>query len=122
MAEALEKWNVDIFKMTLPRIYQIVVEMDRRAREKLEAAFPGDQGKINYMALIGDNQVRMANICAYTANSINGVSKLHSEIIKESVFHDYYLYQASGFQERDQRHRLPPLAAGLQPRAVQAAG
>ena len=98
MAEALEKWNVDIFKMTLPRIYQIVAEMDRRAREKLEAAFPGDQGKINYMALIGDNQVRMANICAYTANSINGVSKLHSEIIKESVFHDYYLFKPQAFK------------------------
>ena len=98
MAEALEKWNVDIFKMTLPRIYQIVVEMDRRAREKLEAAFPGDQGKINYMALIGDNQVRMANICAYTANSINGVSKLHSEIIKDSVFHDYYLFKPKAFK------------------------
>ena len=98
MAEALEKWNVDIFKMTLPRIYQIVVEMNRRAREKLEAAFPGDEGKINYMALIGDNQVRMANICAYTANSINGVSKLHSEIIKESVFHDYYLFKPNAFK------------------------
>ena len=98
MAEALEKWNVDIFKMTLPRIYQIVVEMDRRAREELEKAFPGDQGKIDYMALIGDNQVRMANICAYTANSINGVSKLHSEIIKESVFHDYYLFKPQAFK------------------------
>ena len=98
MAEALEKWNVDIFKMTLPRIYQIVVEMNRRAREELEKAFPGDEGKINYMALIGDNQVRMANICAYTANSINGVSKLHSEIIKESVFHDYYLFKPNAFK------------------------
>ena len=98
MAEALEKWNVDIFKMTLPRIYQIVVEMDRRARAELEKAFPGDQGKINYMALIGDNQVRMANICAYTANSINGVSKLHSEIIKDSVFHDYYLFKPKAFK------------------------
>ena len=98
MAEALEKWNVDIFKMTLPRIYQIVVEMDRRAREELAKAFPGDQGKIDYMALIGDNQVRMANICAYTANSINGVSKLHSEIIKESVFHDYYLFKPNAFK------------------------
>ena len=98
MAEALEKWNVDIFKMTLPRIYQIVVEMDRRAREELAKAFPGDQGKIDYMALIGDNQVRMANICAYTANSINGVSKLHSEIIKESVFHDYYLFKPQAFK------------------------
>ena len=98
MAEALEKWNVDIFKMTLPRIYQIVVEMNRRAREELEKAFPGDEGKINYMALIGDNQVRMANICAYTANSINGVSKLHSEIIKDSVFHDYYLFKPQAFK------------------------
>ena len=98
MAEALEKWNVDIFRMTLPRIYQIVVEMDRRARAELEKAFPGDQGKINYMALIGDNQVRMANICAYTANSINGVSKLHSEIIKQSVFHDYYLFKPQAFK------------------------
>ena len=98
MSEALEKWNVDIFKMTLPRIYQIVVEMDRRAREKLEAAFPGDQGKINYMAIIGDNQVRMANICAYTCHSINGVSKLHSEIIKDSVFHDYFLYKPKAFK------------------------
>ena len=70
MAEALEKWNVDIFKMTLPRIYQIVVEMDRRARAELEKVFPGDKGKIDYMALIGDNQVRMANICAYTANTL----------------------------------------------------
>ena len=78
-----------------------------------QKAFPGDQGKIDYMALIGDNQVRMANICAYTANSINGVSKLHSEIIKESVFHDYYLFKPQRLQERDQRHRLPPLAAGL---------
>ena len=98
MAEALEKWNVDIFKMTLPRIYQIVVEMNRRAREELEKAFPGDEGKINYMALIGDNQVRMANICAYTSHSINGVSKLHSEIIKDSVFHDYYLFKPQAFK------------------------
>ena len=98
MGEALEKWNVDIFKMTLPRIYQIVVEMNRRAREELEKAFPGDEGKINYMALIGDNQVRMANICAYTSHSINGVSKLHSEIIKDSVFHDYYLFKPQAFK------------------------
>ena len=98
MAEALEKWNVDIFKMTLPRIYQIVAEMDRRCRIELNKAFPGDKGKIDYMALIGDNQVRMANICAYTANSINGVSRLHSEIIKQSVFHDYYLYKPAAFK------------------------
>ena len=58
MAEALEKWNVDIFKMTLPRIYQIVIELDRRCRAELELAFPGDQGKIDYTApetgMVGD--------------------------------------------------------------------
>ena len=98
MSEALEKWNVDIFRSTLPRIWQIVQEMDRRCRADLEKAFPGDQGKINYMAIIGDNQVRMANICAYTCHSINGVSKLHSEIIKDSVFHDYFLYKPEAFK------------------------
>lgn len=98
MSEALEKWNVDLFRMTLPRIYMIVQEMDRRARMDLEQAFPGDIGKINYMALIGDNQIRMANICAYTCHSINGVSKLHSEIIKQSVFHDYYLFKPAAFK------------------------
>ena len=98
MSEALEKWNVDIFRSTLPRIWQIVQEMDRRCRADLEKAFPGDQGKINYMAIIGDNQVRMANICAYTSHSINGVSKLHSEIIKDSVFHDYFLYKPQAFK------------------------
>ena len=98
MSEALEKWSVDIFRSTLPRIWQIVQEMDRRCRADLEKAFPGDQGKINYMAIIGDNQVRMANICAYTCHSINGVSKLHSEIIKDSVFHDYFLYKTEAFK------------------------
>ena len=98
MSEALEKWNVDIFRSTLPRIWQIVQEMNRRCRADLEKAFPGDQGKINYMAIIGDNQVRMANICAYTCHSINGVSKLHSEIIKDSVFHDYFLYKPQAFK------------------------
>ncbi|HJD22505.1 MAG TPA: glycogen/starch/alpha-glucan family phosphorylase, partial [Candidatus Gemmiger faecigallinarum] len=97
MSEALEKWNVDIFRSTLPRIWQIVCEMDRRCRADLEKAFPGDKGKIDYMAILGDNQVRMANICAYTCHSINGVSKLHSEIIKDSVFHDYFLYKPQAF-------------------------
>ena len=98
MSEALEKWNVDIFRSTLPRIWQIVCEMDRRCRADLERAFPGDQGKINYMAILGDNQVRTANICAYVCHAINGVSKLHSEIIKDSVFHDYYLFKPKAFK------------------------
>ena len=98
MSEALEKWNADIFRNTLPRIWQIVCEMDRRCRAELAKAFPGDQGKIDYMAIIGDNQVRTANICAYTCHAINGVSKLHSEIIKDSVFHDYFLYKPQAFK------------------------
>ena len=98
MSEALEKWNVDIFRSTLPRIWQIVCEMDRRCREDLFKVFPGDVGKVDYMAILGDNQVRMANICAYTCHSINGVSKLHSEIIKDSVFHDYFLYKPKAFK------------------------
>ena len=98
MSEALEKWNIDIFRSTLPRIWQIVCEMDRRCRIELEKAFPGDQGKINYMAILGDNQVRMANICCYTCHAINGVSKLHSEIIKDSVFHDYFLFKPKAFK------------------------
>ena len=98
MSEALEKWNADIFRSTLPRIWQIVCEMDRRCRAELAQAFPGDQGKIDYMAIIGDNQVRTANICAYTCHAINGVSKLHSEIIKDSVFHDYFLYKPKAFK------------------------
>ena len=98
MSEALEKWNADIFRNALPRIWQIVCEMDRRCRADLAKAFPGDQGKIDYMAIIGDNQVRTANICAYTCHAINGVSKLHSEIIKDSVFHDYFLYKPQAFK------------------------
>ncbi len=98
MSEALEKWNADIFRNTLPRIWQIVCEMDRRCRAELAQAFPGDQGKIDYMAIIGDNQVRTANICAYTCHAINGVSKLHSEIIKDSVFHDYFLFKPKAFK------------------------
>ncbi|WP_395151223.1 glycogen/starch/alpha-glucan family phosphorylase, partial [uncultured Allofournierella sp.] len=98
MSEALEKWNIDIFRTTLPRIYSIVEELDRRCRKDFEQAFPGDYGKINYMAILGDHQVRMANICCYVCHSINGVSKLHSEIIKDSVFHDYYLYKPAAFK------------------------
>ena len=98
MSEALEKWNADIFRSTLPRIWQIVCEIDRRCRIELEKAFPGDYGKINYMAILGDNQVRTANICAYVCHAINGVSKLHSEIIKDSVFHDYYLFKPKAFK------------------------
>ena len=98
MSEALEKWDLDIFQSTLPRIYEIVKELDKRARAELLEHFKGDVGKVDYMALIGDKKVRMANICAYVCHSINGVSKLHSEIIKEDVFNDYFLYKPKAFK------------------------
>ena len=97
MSEALEKWPVDLFRRTLPRIYGIIQEMDNRARASFELAFPGDTGKIDYMAPLGEGQVRMANICCYMCHSINGVSKLHSEIITQTVFHDYFLYSPEKF-------------------------
>ncbi len=97
MSEALEKWPVELFRRTLPRIYMIVQEMDNHARAAFEKAFPGDTGKIEYMALVGEGQVRMANICCYASHSINGVSQLHSEIIKERTFHDYWLYSPKKF-------------------------
>ncbi|MGD9559681.1 MAG: glycogen/starch/alpha-glucan phosphorylase [Oscillospiraceae bacterium] len=97
MSEALEKWPEDIFRRTLPRIYGIIQEMDNRARADFELVFPGDTGKIDYMAILGDHQVRMANICCYMCHSINGVSRLHSEIIKQTVFNDYYLYSPEKF-------------------------
>lgn len=97
MAEALESWQGSLFRSTLPRIYSIVEEMDRRARAELEDVFHGDEGKINYMAVLSDGYVRMANICCFVCHSINGVSRLHSEIIKQTVFHDYYLYAPQKF-------------------------
>ncbi len=97
MSEALEKWPVDIFRRTLPRIYNIVQELDTRARADFFRVFPGDVGKVDYMAILGEGQVRMANICCYMCHSINGVSKLHSDIIKQSTFHDYYLFKPEKF-------------------------
>ena len=90
MSEALEKWSTWLFEEQLPRVYSIVNEIDRRLREKLNAFYPGDFGKIEYMAVIGDGEVRMANLCLACCHTINGVSKLHSEILKNSIFSDYY--------------------------------
>ncbi|MFI3206809.1 MAG: glycogen/starch/alpha-glucan phosphorylase [Clostridia bacterium] len=89
MAEALESWNGEMFKYRLPRIYQIVEEIDRRfwvsMREK-----GVDEGKIWRMAPINNGYVKMANLAVIAAHSVNGVSELHSEILKDSVFHDFY--------------------------------
>jgi len=94
----LEKWNVGLFKETLPRIYDILEELNKRARQDLFNHFPGDWGKIDYMSLVNGNEVRTANICCYVCHSINGVSELHSEIIKDTVFHDYFLFAPKKFK------------------------
>lgn len=98
LPEALEKWNVNMFKETLPRIYEIIEEMNRRARIEMLEKFPGDYGKVDYMSLIHNGEIRTANICCYVCHSINGVSQLHSQIIKDSVFHDFYLFTPEKFK------------------------
>lgn len=98
LPEALEKWNVGLFKETLPRIYDILEELNKRARQDLFRKFPGDWGKVDYMSLVHGNEVRTANICCYVCHSINGVSELHSEIIKDTVFNDYFLFSPKKFK------------------------
>lgn len=97
LAEALEKWKTQLVQMMMPRIYVIICEINRRFREEMEKVFPGDEGKINYMAPIGEDQVRMANLSVVGSNKVNGVSSLHSEILKKDVFHDFYLWKPEKF-------------------------
>ena len=89
MSEALERWNVDLFREQLPRVYSICVEINRRLIEHLSAVYPNDWGKINYMAVIANNEVRMANLCLACCHAVNGVSKLHSDILRNGIFRDY---------------------------------
>ena len=90
MSEALERWSVSLFEEQLPRIYAIVREIDRRLREKLASFYPADIGKISNMAIIENGEVRMANLCLACCHTVNGVSRLHTDILKESIFKDYY--------------------------------
>ena len=90
MPEALETWNEDIFRLKLPRIYAIIKEINERFCREAWAAFPGNWNKISKMSIIGYGQVRMANLCVVGSHAINGVSKLHSDILTKSVFHDFY--------------------------------
>ena len=90
MAEALEKWNEDIFRNLLPRIYQIVQEIDRRFCAELRDVYHYDPYDIDRMRVVYDFQVRMANLAVIASHSVNGVSKLHSQILRDSVFRDYY--------------------------------
>ena len=89
MSEALEKWDLTLFRHHLPRITSIVEEINRRFCNYVYENFPEKRGAIGSMAAIGDNQVRMANLCLIACFSVNGVSKLHSDILKYDVFKDY---------------------------------
>ncbi len=91
MAEALEKWPEDIFKQLLPRIYQIVVEINQRFCNDLWSFYPNDWNKVAYNAILSHNQIKMANLCLAASHTINGVSALHSQILKDDIFHDYYV-------------------------------
>ena len=90
MAEALEKWPIEIFSRLLPRIYQIVEEINRRFILQIQAEFPGDNGKVARMAIVYDGQVKMAHLAIAAGYSVNGVAKLHTEILKTEELHDLY--------------------------------
>lgn len=90
MAEALEKWPIEIFSRLLPRVYQIIEEINRRFILQIQSRFPGDQGKVARMAIIYDGQVKMAHLAIAAGYSVNGVARLHTEILKNEQLHDFY--------------------------------
>ena len=91
MPEALEAWNEDLFRLKLPRIYAIINEINERFCREAWKTFPGNWNRISKMSIISYGQVRMANLCAVGCHSINGVSKLHSDILTKSIFKDFYM-------------------------------
>ncbi|QNM04791.1 glycogen/starch/alpha-glucan phosphorylase [Qiania dongpingensis] len=90
MAEALEKWPLELFSRLLPRIYQIVEEINRRFVERIRQTYPGDEEKVRSMAIIYDGQVKMAHLAIAGSFSVNGVAQLHTEILKKKVLKDFY--------------------------------
>ena len=90
MAEALEKWDITLFRELLPRIYQIVQEIDRRWNIRMREEFRCDNAEVEKMQILRDSKVHMANLCVVGGHYVNGVSKLHSQIIKDDVFHEFY--------------------------------
>ncbi len=90
MPEALETWNEDLFRLKLPRIYTIVKEINERFCQEAWKHAPGNWGKISKMSIVGYGQVRMANLSVIGSHSVNGVSALHSQILKDSTFKDFY--------------------------------
>ncbi len=96
MAEALECWGEDLFKRLLPRIYQIVKEIDNRFRRKIWEA-TRDAGRVERMAIVSNGAVRMANLCVAVCHKVNGVSALHSQILKDTVFNEFYTLEPKKF-------------------------
>lgn len=90
LSEALEKWDIALFQPLLPRIYQIIEEINRRFVEELHQKYPGDFGKIQYMSIIRNSQVRMAWLAIVGSHKVNGVAALHTEILKNSELKDWY--------------------------------
>ncbi len=97
MPEALECWRTDLFKMKLPRIFSIVTEINRRYTEGLFSVYFGDFERISRMAILAYGQVRMAHLSVVGSHTVNGVSRLHSEILKKSVFSDFYAHTPKKF-------------------------
>ena len=100
MSEALEKWPIEIFSRLLPRIYQIVEEINRRFIQDIERKFPGDFNKVKKMAIIYDGQVKMAHLAIAAGCSVNGVARLHTEILKNQELHDFYLMFPEKFNNK----------------------
>lgn len=90
MAEALEKWPIEIFMRLLPRVYQIIEEINRRFVGMIQERFPGDAGRVARMAILYDGQVKMAHLAIASGFSVNGVARLHTEILKNEQLHDFY--------------------------------
>lgn len=97
LAEALETWSEDLIQRTIPRIHSIIKEINRRLCEELWNKFPGEWAKISKMSIIEHDRIKMANLSVYGGHNVNGVSALHSEIIKNSVFKDFYDFSPEKF-------------------------
>ncbi len=100
MSEALEKWPIELFKRMLPRVYQIVDEINRRFVEQIRAAYPGDEGRVNRMAILYNGEVRMANLAIVGGFSVNGVAQLHTEILEKRELHDFYEMMPEKFSNK----------------------
>ena len=100
MAEALEKWPIELFSRLLPRVYQIVEEINRRFVAQIQQRYPGDNEKIRRMAIIYDGQVRMAYLAIVGSFSVNGVAKLHTEILEKQELRDFYEMMPEKFNNK----------------------